>query len=159
MRFEQYCALKRQALAQCGGGEAVQPEALPPVLLAYIGDSVFNLYVRLRLLPSSGQVRVLNDLCAQMVSAAQQSRAMLALAAGLSPQEAVIYHRGRNTKSAVPKSASVTEYRQATALEALIGWLFLTEQQERLEAVLAEAFSLISQGLEKEAQERDGSAG
>ncbi len=154
MRFERYSAIKRHALTMCGEGadELRTPELLNPLLLAYIGDSVFGLYVRLRLLPSAPQVRPINDLCARMVSAVCQSRAMLALAKQLSPEEEVIYHRGRNAKSTVPKSASVAEYRQATALEALIGWLFLTERQERLEEVLAQTFDLIAKDLQREDQ-------
>ena len=60
-----------------------------------------------------------------------------------------VVKRGRNTKSTVPKSASVHEYRMSTAFEALVGWLFLREDEERLEEILDKAFAIILEGLKK----------
>ena len=64
MKFEQYQQIKAHALAACtaAGLTYGEPKQLNPILLAYIGDVVFSLYVRLRLLPTSGQVRVIHDL-------------------------------------------------------------------------------------------------
>ena len=63
MRFEQYQILKQHALAACEAAGAKFPEVgqMNPIILAYVGDVVFSMYVRLRLLPTSGQVRVLHD--------------------------------------------------------------------------------------------------
>ena len=105
------------------------PGQMNPIVLALIGDSVFTFYVRMRLLPSSSHVQVIHTIAAKMVSAVMQARAMHILEAGLSEKEAAVVHRGRNAKSMVPKSASVSEYRSATALEALCGWLLLTDQE------------------------------
>lgn len=145
MKFKQYQIIKKQALAACGENLQMlqDPRSLNPIILAYIGDAVFSLYVRMRLLPTSAQVRVLHNLGAQMVSAVMQAKAMDALMEDLSAEEAAIARRGRNTKSTVPKSASVREYRQGTAWEALVGWLFLSEQEERLEAFLDQSFTII----------------
>ena len=145
MKFEQYQLIKAHALAACAeeGLALADPKQLNPVILAYIGDVVFSLYVRLRLLPTSGQVRVIHDLGAKMVSAVMQAKAMDALAEELNEEEEAIARRGRNTKSAVPKSATVREYRQGTAFEALIGWLFLSEKEERLEDILQLSFNII----------------
>lgn len=145
MKFEQYQLIKAHALAACAeeGLALADPKQLNPVILAYIGDVVFSLYVRLRLLPTSGQVRVIHDLGAKMVSAVMQAKAMDALAEELNEEEEAIARRGRNTKSAVPKSATVREYRQGTAFEALIGWLFLAEKEERLEDILQLSFNII----------------
>ena len=118
-----------------------------PIVLAYIGDVVFSMYIRLRLLPASSHVRVLNDLGMKYVSAVCQSLAMERLEEGLNAEEKQVFHRGRNAKSTVPKSASVHQYRMATAFEALLGYLFLEEQQERLEELLAESFKIISASL------------
>ncbi len=150
MRFEQYRLLKQHALAACEAAGVTCPDAdaVNPVILAYIGDAVFSIYVRLRLIAVSGQVRVIHELGAQMVSAVCQCRAMQALREGLSEEEAAVYRWGRNTKSVVPKSASVHEYRMATALEALVGWLFLKERQERLEEILDGSFAVIAEMLE-----------
>ena len=71
MRFEQYQMLKQNALAACEAAGAKFPDVgqMNPIVLAYVGDVVFSMYVRLRLLPTSGQVRVLHDLGSKMVSA------------------------------------------------------------------------------------------
>lgn len=145
MRFEQYQMLKAHALAACEAAGVAFPvtRQINPILLAYIGDVVFSMYVRLRLLPTSGHVRVIHDLGSKIVSAKYQCLAMQELEADLSEDEAMIFRRGRNAKSMVPKSASVHEYRMATAFEALLGYLFLEEKQQRLEEVMDTSFSII----------------
>ncbi|MBQ7884134.1 MAG: ribonuclease III [Phascolarctobacterium sp.] len=149
MRFEQYQMLKQHALAACEAAGAKFPEVgqMNPIILAYIGDVVFSMYVRLRLLPTSGQVRIIHDLGSKMVSAVYQCKAMQELQEALSEEEQVIFKRGRNAKSMVPKSASVYEYRMATAFEALIGWLFLQERQARLEELLDKSFEIIVKSI------------
>lgn len=151
MRFEQYQFLKEHALAVCAAEGAKQPDAkqMNPIILAYIGDVVFSMYVRLRLLPASGHVRVLSDLNMKIVSAVCQCQAMTELEAVLNDEEAAVFRRGRNAKSTVPKSASVHEYRMATAFEALLGYLFLEEQQQRLEEILDASFNIIRKNLVK----------
>lgn len=151
MRFEQYQLLKQHALAVCEADGAKFPDAgqMNPVLLAYVGDVVYSLYVRLRLLPTSGQIRVIHDLSAKMVSAVCQCTAMRQLETQLNEAEQAVYRRGRNAKSLVPKSASVHEYRTATAFEALVGWLFLTDQQKRLGEFLDQAFEITAATLRK----------
>lgn len=151
MKFEQYQQIKAHALAACmaAGLTYGEPKQLNPILLAYIGDVVFSLYVRLRLLPTSGQVRVIHDLGSKMVSAVMQARAMEILLSELTEEEAYIAKRGRNTKSTVPKSASVHEYRMGTAFEALLGWLFLSDKEERLEEILERSFGIISETMQK----------
>ena len=145
VKFEQYQLIKTHALAACtaAGLKYQEPKQLNPILLAYIGDVVFSLYVRLRLLPTSGQVRVIHDLGSKMVSAVYQAKAMEALENILDEEEAWIAKRGRNTKSTVPKSASVYEYILGTAFETLIGWLFLSAKEERLAEILEQSFTII----------------
>lgn len=84
MKFEQYQQIKAHALAACtaAGLTYGEPKQLNPILLAYIGDVVFSLYVRLRLLPTSGQVRVIHDLGSKMVSAVMQAKAIGGIAVG-----------------------------------------------------------------------------
>ncbi|MEG0798064.1 MAG: ribonuclease III domain-containing protein [Acidaminococcaceae bacterium] len=145
MKFAQYQLIKKHALAVCGGENlpVTAPGQINAIVLAYIGDVVFSLYIRTRLLPVSSHVRVLHDLGAQMVSAVMQAKAMDALAELLDEEETAVVRRGRNTKSTVPKSATVREYRQGTAFEALIGWLFLAEKEARLEEILERSFQII----------------
>ena len=154
MKFAQYQLLKEHALAACQaeGGAAlnnIDAKQMNPIVLAYIGDVVFSMYVRLRLLPTSAHVRVLNDLGMKYVSAVCQSVAMEGLESGLTDEESQVFHRGRNAKSTVPKSASVHQYRMATAFEALLGYLFLEEREERLEELLDASFKIISASLAK----------
>ena len=154
MKFAQYQLLKEHALAACqvesgASLNAIDAKQLNPIVLAYIGDVVFSMYVRLRLLPVSSHVRVLNDLGMKYVSAVCQSMAMENLEKVLTEEERQVFHRGRNAKSTVPKSASVHQYRMATAFEALLGYLFLEEQEERLEELLDASFKVISASLAK----------
>ena len=150
VKFEQYQAIKAHALELCGQGKELEdPKTLNPILLAYIGDVVFSLYVRMRLLPTSGQVRVIHDLDAKIVSAKMQSIAMDALEEKLTPEELAVARRGRNTKSQVPKSATVREYRQGTAFEALVGYLFLMEQTKRVEEIMDFSFDLITANMKR----------
>ncbi|MBQ0067950.1 MAG: ribonuclease III [Phascolarctobacterium sp.] len=151
MNFEQYQKLRDFALANCvqDGQEYPVPSQLNAIVLAYIGDVVFSTYVRLRILPNSNQVRVLHDLSAKMVSAVCQAKAMKNLVGELKADELEIYHRGRNTKSMVPKSATVQEYREATALEALLGYLFLSKAENRCEEIMEKVFQNIVMQLKK----------
>jgi ribonuclease-3 family protein len=85
MKFLHYELIKQQALAACAAEGRPYPDVkeLGPILLALIGDGVFSLYVRLRLLPASSQVRVVHTLAAKIVSARMQAYAMQSLAGKL----------------------------------------------------------------------------
>ncbi|CQR71580.1 Mini-ribonuclease 3 [Sporomusa ovata DSM 2662] len=123
-------------------------ERLPALVLAYIGDAYFTLYVRTRLLGyEQNKVRVLHDFDAKIVSAVMQSKAIKALEAELLPEETDVVRRGRNAKSTVPKSASIAEYRAATGFEALIGYLYLQKKQDRLSEIVDRAFAVISREM------------
>lgn len=151
VKFEQYKLVKQHALAALEAAGTALPDAdkLNPILLAYIGDVVFSLYVRLRFLAASSHIRVIHDFSSKAVSAVCQAKALEALKDMLTEEEMTVVKRGRNTKSTVPKSASVHEYRMSTAFEALVGWLFLREDEERLEEILDKAFAIILEGLKK----------
>jgi len=149
MEFTQYQFLKKHALEVLKeGGKTIPPtQEINPIVLAYLGDVVFSMYIRLRLLPTSKQVRVIHDLGSKMVSAKCQCKAMEGIEEELNDQEQIIVRRGRNAKSTVPKSASVHEYRMATAYEALLGYLFLEDREARLEEILDKSFDIITQAL------------
>lgn len=154
VKFERFTELKKQALALCReeGRPLPDPGQMNPIVLALIGDSVFTFYVRLRLLTVSSHVQVIHTIAARAVSAVLQAKAFLQLEETLSPQEAAVAHRGRNAKSMVPKSATVHEYRAATAFETLCGWLLLTDQEERLEAYMKQAFRIIVDAMGRSAE-------
>lgn len=123
-------------------------QQLPALVLAYVGDAYFTLYIRTRLLGyEQNKVRVLHTFDARMVSAVMQSKAIKALEAELSSEEGDILRRGRNAKSTVPKSASIAEYRYATGFEALVGYLYLQKKYDRLSELVDKAFVIISREM------------
>lgn len=105
-----------------------------PLSLAYLGDAVWELYVRHHLL-ASGTVRP-HDLQKQsirFVSAKAQAAALKQLLPKLTEEERDVVRRGRNAKSKTsPKNTTVLDYRHSTAIEALVGFLYLTDQISRL---------------------------
>lgn len=148
VKFAQYQKVRDNVLAHAAELTAPQePRLVHPVELAYIGDAVFSLYVRMRLLSGSSHVQILHDLASRMVSAVMQAKAMEGLEKDLTEEEMAIVRRGRNTKSMVPKSASVWEYRMGTAFEALLGYLYLEKQEERLQELMDRSFLIIQAAM------------
>jgi len=116
-----------------------QAYALPPLTLAYVGDAVWELHVRCTLV-HGGERRPnrLHKLAVGYVKAEAQADRIHALLAQLDEREQDIVRRGRNAKSAsVPRGAAVADYRASTGLEALLGYLYLSAQNERLQAIMA----------------------
>ena len=111
---------------------------LSPLQLAYLGDTLHDLYVRSLLIAHRAPVGAMHRRAVRMVSAGAQAAMLDAIADLLTPQEADITRRGRNAqaKHAAPRHADPADYQKATALEALWGWLYVTGQQERLRALL-----------------------
>ncbi len=116
-----------------------------PLALAYIGDSVHTLYVRTRIMAMGDKkASDLHKLCSRFVRAKAQSDAIHALMPELSEEEEAVYKRGRNAKSyTVAKNADVTTYRHATGFEALIGYLYLSKNEERLRFILDRSYEII----------------
>ena len=110
------------------------PAQLPILNLAYIGDTVFDLYVRTMLVSDvDARVHELHLMSAKRVCASGQAQAFRRIEPMLSEEELGIYKRGRNSHmGTVAKNASIADYRTATGLEALIGYLFLCGRDDRL---------------------------
>lgn len=110
--------------------------------LAYIGDAVCSLFIRQWLCGGGGHVRGLTERAAKYASATGQAKAAEALLPMLSEEEADIYRRGRNAKcGAVPRGCDPVDYRKATGFEALMGWLYVQGNRDRLEQLLTCAYS------------------
>lgn len=115
---------------------------LNPIVLAYVGDAVFEVYVRQRLIASaSRKPHELHKAATRYVSAAAQARLLARWGPLLTEEEADIARRGRNAKSgSPPRNADPGDYRHATGLEALVGYLYYRGERERLETLIGLAF-------------------
>ncbi|AEY68013.1 ribonuclease III domain-containing protein [Clostridium sp. BNL1100] len=111
---------------------------LQPLVLAYIGDAVYEVYIRTMLVVNSkSNVNMLHKMSVKYVKAKSQADIVHRVNDRLTADEQDIVRRGRNAKSAtVPKHADVTDYRYSTGFEALIGYLYLTNNYERLMEIL-----------------------
>ena len=111
---------------------------LNPLQMAYVGDTVHDLYVRSMLLSRGMAVGKMHRQAVRMVSAGAQARMLERIEPELTPQEADITRRGRNSqaKHAAPRHADPADYAHATALEALWGYLYLSGQTARLDELI-----------------------
>lgn len=125
-----------------GSGEGNDPAGLPSLTLAYMGDVVFELMVRRHYL-DKGVLKPgrLHKLTVGQVCASRQACLARQIQDFLSEDELLVYKRGRNAKSSHhAPNMSVTDYRRATGLEALIGYLYLCGRQDRLQWLIQELF-------------------
>lgn len=114
-----------------------------PLTLAYIGDAIYDLYIR-TILVSKGnrQANKLHKEASSLVKAPTQSKMIEVLEPLFTQEEEAVYKRGRNAKSyTTAKNATMGEYRRATGFEAVMGYLYLTDQHNRI-------IDLIKIGLE-----------
>ena len=111
---------------------------LSPVTLAFVGDAVYWLYVREKLVLSADYpAGTLQKLTSQQVSAHGQSELIERIFPLFTEEEADVYKRGRNAKKPTKsKNASVAEYNRSTGLEAVFGYLYLTGQYDRISQLL-----------------------
>ncbi|AWK50417.1 Mini-ribonuclease 3 [Clostridium beijerinckii] len=111
---------------------------LNPLQLAIIGDAVFEIFVRNYILTQNTALSAnkIHVKAIGYVKAKSQSNIMHEIEGLLNEEEEAVYKRGRNAKSpTVPKNAEVRDYRMATGFEALVGYLYLTGNKERLEFI------------------------
>ena len=111
---------------------------LSPLVWAYVGDSVYELFVRTKLTnKSNAKPHKLHIESIKYVKAKAQADILKRIQDNLTEDEKDIVRRGRNTENHhVAKNANVADYSQSTGFEALIGYLYLTKQDERLEEIL-----------------------
>ncbi len=115
-------------------GEHTAPQLLSPLNLAFIGDGVYELLVREHLLGLGNRpVGQLHAMTVELVCAKAQSDAYQVLAPMLTEEEEAIYKRGRNAHNTkAPKHSDPAQYRRATGVEALFGFLYLSGRTERI---------------------------
>lgn len=120
-----------------------EPSQLSPLVLAYIGDSIYDLVIKTWVIEQGNmQVNKLNKKTSSIVKAESQSAMIGVIEPMLSEHEEAVYKRGRNAKAYTSaKNASIGDYRRATGFEALMGYLYLSGQYERM-------MELVKAGLE-----------
>lgn len=117
-----------------------------PQVLAYVGDAAFELMVRTHLI--QGGNRRMNELhqeAVEVVKARTQAHLVRQLYDDLSREEQDIVRRGRNAKGNPPRHAQVQDYRLSTGFEALMGYLYLKGDEERLLSIVEQAFLFMEQ--------------
>lgn len=124
-------------LKQFALGEQVSPKQYSPLTLAYIGDAVYELFVRTYLIKDANfPVNRLHKEAIHLVNAKAQSDLYQKIKDILTEEEMQIYKRGRNTNSHPPKNADMVDYKSATGVEALIGYLYLMGEDSRIAELL-----------------------
>ena len=123
--------------------EKIDLKTTSTAALAYLGDSVLEVCVRRHLVHKGLATSAhLNSEALKYVRASAQSEAVKRIIPMLNEEEAAVFRRGRNVgHTSTPKSASVSEYRMATGMEALFGWLYLSGAHERIDELFREAYN------------------
>ena len=153
MEFKRVVFLKKQMAHKVGGAEKELSEqevfAADALTLAYMGGVCWSFFIREKLIGTGiYNVQIFNNLSSEMVSARWQSRILYEIRELLSDRELKVCKRARNTSSTVPKSATVEEYRESTAFEGLLGYLYLSRQQERLDFLMNRSLMYLAREFE-----------
>ena len=120
--------------------------SMDALTLAYMGDVCWSFFIREQLIGTGiYNVQILSTLASEMVSAKWQSRILFEIRELLDERELKVCRRGRNTSSSVPKSATVEEYREATAFESLLGYLYLSGRKERLDFLMSRSLRYLAE--------------
>lgn len=123
-----------------------EAKQLNPLQLALVGDGVYEVFIRNYILSSNTSLSAhkIHVKAIGYVKAKSQSLIMHEIEDTLTEEEEYIFKRGRNAKSAtVPKNADIRDYRMATGFEALIGYLYLIGEMERLKFMLEKSISIV----------------
>jgi ribonuclease III family protein len=111
----------------------LSPQSLSPIALAYIGDAVYELYVRSHLLWPPQRIQTYHQAVVAQVRAEQQAQYLAQLTPYLTENEADIVRRGRNASVKRHRRVNADIYQQATSFETLVGYLYLSDQARLLE--------------------------
>ena len=132
----------------------VEAREYSPLALAYLGDAVYELAIRTFVMNHGNTlVNKMHKKTAGLVKAEAQANFYKVLEEELTEEEKAVYRRGRNAKSVtMAKHATMKDYRMATGFEALMGYLYLTEQMERMAELLGHGLKKLGE-LEEDAQE------
>lgn len=117
---------------------------ISPLVWAYVGDAVYELYIRNYLVSTTKlNPHKLHIEAIKYVKAGAQSKILRSIMEDLTDEEKDIVRRARNTQNHhLPKNANIEEYMYSTAFEGLIGYLYLTKQEERLQEILKKCINI-----------------
>ena len=122
----------------------INPKEYSPLPLAYIGDSVYDLFIRTKIIEKGNRhVTDMHKEAVKFVKAHSQAESIHAIEDKLTEDEVRVLKWGRNAKSTPPKNADLTDYRYATGFEALIGYLYVSGEEDRLKEVLNMAYDAL----------------
>ncbi|WP_227453204.1 MULTISPECIES: ribonuclease III domain-containing protein [unclassified Clostridioides] len=130
--------------------EKTELVTISPLVLAYLGDTVYEKYIREHLIRQNTQRKVndLHKLAIKYVKAKAQATIIHEIETELTEEESKIYKRGRNQKSNTsPKNADIIDYKHATGFEALVGYLYLNNEIERLQDIINKGIKIIERDL------------
>ncbi len=121
-----------------------------PLALAYVGDTIHDLFIRTYLISNTDcSVHMLHTKAIKFVRCREQAEMALRLMPELTEKESAVFRRGRNAKSGtVPKNADVSDYHNATGFEAVLGYLYLNGENDRLIELLNKCLSIYLQNTE-----------
>ncbi len=124
-----------------------------PLVFAYIGDCVYELIIRCKLvLDANEQVQKLHKKATALVKAETQARIVVAVMDALEEDELAVYKRARNAKQhTTPKNGKLGEYHKATGFEAVVGYLYLLGREDRILYLVKKGLDILS----KEAEENN----
>jgi len=135
----------REGLYIEGSRQKVDIDSLSALALAFVGDSVFDLFIRTALVGSGKKVGDLHREAVSFVKASAQADILRKLEPELSSKEKEIVRNARNAKvNTVPKHADIMDYHYSTAFEALLGYHYLSGNTERLDELLQLAYHINS---------------
>ncbi|WP_455542191.1 Mini-ribonuclease 3 [Intestinibacter sp.] len=130
--------------------DKIQLITMSPLVLAYLGDTVYESYIREHLIRQNinRKVNNLHKLAIQYSKAKAQATIIHELEDELTEEEMKIFKRGRNQKSHTsPKNADIIDYKYATGFEALVGYLYLSEDKDRLEYIIKKGIEIIERDM------------
>ena len=120
------------------GLSSTELNQMSPLVMAYVGDAVFELAIRSR--KTTGRPRKIGEIhqeVVNLVKAEKQAQILRDIEGCLTEEELVVVKRGRNAKShSIPRHAATSDYRWSTGFEALFGYLFLKGDEKRLQEIL-----------------------
>lgn len=144
---------KPTSLLNVAGDLCVQDaRTYSPLVLAYIGDGVYEMFVRTYVIRNgNAQVNKFHKASRELVRAEMQSKLYHVIEPHLTEEEQDVLKRGRNAKSvSSPKNADIRDYRRATGLEALMGYLYLQGKVERINTLMMMAFNYVEEQMGEE---------